>query len=178
LETGYRELEQHVTDNLVGEGHAQRDVELNRSIDVRYAGQSFELSLPIPAPVDTIVVHELDERFAIEHERTYGHRAEGDPVEVVHIRVEGRIAARIRMATAVSNEQPVDVGPRVTRPAYFGPRHGLLLTRLVARNQVGTEAWPGPLIIEEYDATSVIPPGWSVRRDNRNNLLITLVAAS
>src|SRR5206468_1301095 len=59
LEAAYRDLEQQVTDTLVGEGHAAREVDLSRTIDVHYAGQSFELSLPMPAAVDRTVVHEL-----------------------------------------------------------------------------------------------------------------------
>ena len=72
----------------------------------------------------------------------------------------------------------VDTEPDGTRPAYFGPRHGLLPTRVVARNQVGGAASPGPLIVEEYDATTVVPPGWLIRRDQRNNLVITPAAAA
>src|SRR2546428_591791 len=66
LELAYRELERRVADTLVGEGHTPRDVELRRTIDVHYAGQSFELSLPIRVPIDKSVLLELDERFATE----------------------------------------------------------------------------------------------------------------
>jgi len=177
LETAYRELEQRVTDILLGDGHAAADVELRRTIDLHYAGQSFELSLPIPALIDQTVVHQLDGRFSSEHERTYGHRAEGDPVEVVHIRVEGRVpaAARPPQADVVPEVHPAAAG--LSRPVYFGPRHGVLATPVVTRSQVGLDPWPGPLIVEEYDATSVVPPGCSIRRDTRNNLLITVTAA-
>ncbi len=178
LEAAYRELEQQVTDTLVGEGHAASEVALSRTIDVHYAGQSFELSLPVPAVVDRTVVRELDERFSGEHERTYGHRAEGDPVEVVHIRVEGRVAAAHRSPAAVLYTEVHVAAAAMRRPAYFGPRHGILATPVVARGQVGPDQWHGPLIVEEYDATTVIPPGCSVRRDARNNLLITAMAAS
>ncbi len=178
LELAYRELEQRVADTLVGEGHTPRDVELRRRIDVHYAGQSFELSLPIRTPIDKAVLLELDERFATEHERTYGHRAESDPVEVVHIRVEGRVAAEVRTPPRVSNPGAGDAASTTVRPAFFGARHGLLPTRIVARNQIGTEPCPGPLIVEEYDATTVVPPGWGIHRDERNNLLITNMAAA
>jgi N-methylhydantoinase A len=53
----------------------------------------------------------------------------------------------------------------------------VLTTPVVARSQVGPNLWPGPLIVEEYDATSVVPPGCSIRRDTHNNLLITVTAA-
>jgi N-methylhydantoinase A len=179
LEAAFRELERRVADNLLSEGHALRDVDLRRSVDVHYAGQSFELSLPVGSPVTATVLDALDERFASEHERTYGHRAEGDPVEVVHIRVEGRIASEVRLASGLSSDVRVDLKPgRSARPAYFGPRHGLLATRVVGRDQIGRDASPGPLIVEEYDATTVVPPGWGISRDGRNNLLIAPMAAA
>lgn len=172
LEGAFRELEQRVTDNLTGQGHESRQVMCSRAIDVHYAGQSFELSLPVGSPITRTAVDELDQRFAAEHERTYGHRAEGDPVEVVHIRVEGTVASEsgTRMPTAV----PKDSSVSTTRPAYFGPRYGVLETPVVARSVIESEARRGPLIVEEYDATTVVPPDWSVRRDERSNLWLTL----
>ncbi|HEY3058958.1 MAG TPA: hydantoinase/oxoprolinase family protein, partial [Chloroflexota bacterium] len=166
LERAFGELEQVVTDGLAREGR----VEVRRTIDMRYAGQSFELSLPVPAPLEASAVAELDERFAMEHERTYGHRAVGDPVEVVHIRVQGYVAAVKRAPVAILPQSSITE----TRPAYFGPSHGLVQTPVVARSGLSEELRGGPLIVEEYDATSVIPPGWSIRRDPHNNLIITL----
>jgi N-methylhydantoinase A len=177
LEAAYRELERRVIEILMGDGHAESEIELRRTIDVHYAGQSFELSLPIPASIDAQVVAELDERFSSEHERTYGHRAEGDPVEVVHIRAEGRVPAAVRPTAPTTHADFDPTTPEMSRPVYFGPLHGVLPTPVVARGQVGPEPWPGPLIVEEYDATSVIPPGCSISRDARNNLLITVSAA-
>jgi N-methylhydantoinase A len=172
LEAAYRELEQRVARTLMEEGHAEAEVHLVRTIDVHYAGQSFELSLPVDSPVTASVLEEVDERFAVEHERTYGHRAEADPVEIVHIRVEGRVTSRSPVATTPPSETGVGSQSGVTRPAYFGPRYGLLETRVIDRGQVGIEATAGPLIVEEYDATTVVPPDWTIRRDACNNLVI------
>jgi len=166
MEQAFCELEQVVGEGLASEGR----VELRRTIDVRYAGQSFELSLPVPAPLEASVLAELDERFAMEHERTYGHRAVGDPVEAVHIRVQGYVAAVKRPPVSTLRDSPI----ANTRPAYFGPSHRLVQTPVVARSQLSEELRGGPLIVEEYDATSVIAPGWSIRRDTHNNLIITM----
>ena len=99
---------------------------LARTIDVHYAGQSFELSLTIPPLVDAPPSRPIDERFAAEHERTYGHRAEDDPVEVVHIRVQGRVARAAQFHAAPSPATAPQFSPR---RAYFGGQHGLLETR-------------------------------------------------
>jgi len=170
LEAAYAELEQRVTDTLIQDGLARAVVHLSRTIDLHYAGQSFELSLPMGSPVD---LEGIEERFAAEHERTYGHRAENDPVEVVHIRVEGRVASKRPRVTNTTFETHVGSRADVRRPAYFGPRYGLFDTPIVDRREVGTEDVAGPLIVEEYDATTVIPPEWSVRRDAGNELMIT-----
>jgi N-methylhydantoinase A len=167
LEAAYCELEHRVTSALVEDGHAQSDIHLERTIDVHYAGQSFELSLPVGSPV---LLDEIDEQFAAEHERSYGHRAEHDPVEVVHIRVEGRVASRERISTPRFAQD--GVLSNVARPAYFGPRYGLLDTRVFERHQITSHDMAGPLIVEEYDATTVVPPGWVVRRDASNNLVL------
>jgi N-methylhydantoinase A len=170
LESAYSELEQRVTGALLEEGHAPANIYVARTIDLHYVGQSFDLSLPIGSPVTASALDQVDERFAAEHERSYGHRAEADPVEVVHIRVEGRVASHQSVAApdSVSSGAPSNV----TRPAYFGPRHGLLETRVVDRAQLSSQDIEGPLIVEEYDATTVVPPGWLIHRDAANNLAI------
>ena len=103
---------------------------------------------------------DLDERFAAEHERTYGHRAEDDPVEVVHIRVEGRVASGSSLATSTRTiAATVDPDQRsrarvfrtTPRPA---PTHALSTAA-----SSSAKASTGPLIVEEYDATTLVPPG-------------------
>jgi N-methylhydantoinase A len=167
LENAYCALEREAIDTLLAQGHAASQVEVSRTIEVHYAGQSFELSLPMPSPTDASAIAAIDSRFAAEHERTYGHRAQDDPVEVVHIRVQGRVPGHPvpRQATLIQ-------GLESRRRAYFGARHGLLDTPVVQRGNVEQAPRAGPLIVEEYDATTLVPPGWSVRRDGSDNLLI------
>ena len=142
-------------------------VELLRTIDVHYAGQSFELSLVMDSPVDGVGIEAIDGRFAAEHERTYGHRAAEDPVEVVHIRVQGRVPAD----SWARGSKPIASQRESTRDAYFGPQHGMVQTHVVQRVNVGATRRPGPVIVEEYDATTVVPPGWSIRREGLNLLI-------
>jgi N-methylhydantoinase A len=61
-----------------------------------------------------------------------------------------------------------------SRRAYFGREHGWLDTPIVARAQVGPAAQPGPLIVEEYDATTVVPPDAAIWRDDAGNLRLEL----
>jgi N-methylhydantoinase A len=171
LESAYCELEQRVTGALLEEGHTQANIHVVRTIDLHYVGQSFELSLPMDSPITAGLLDKIDERFAAEHERSYGHRADHDPVEVVHVRVEGRVRS-YKPATFTPDGVTSEAASQPTRPAYFGPRHGLLQTRVVHRGQLSSQDVEGPLIVEEYDATTVVSPGWFIRRDAADNLVI------
>lgn len=62
-----------------------------------------------------------------------------------------------------------------TRRAYFGADYGSIDTPVVTRADIDGSA-RGPLLIDEYDSTTVIPPGWSVRRDGEGNLVLEVVS--
>jgi N-methylhydantoinase A len=88
-------------------------------------------------------------------------------VEVVHIRVQGRVPGRTVVRRAIAER-----APESGRRAYFGGQYGMLETPVVQRGNIESTARAGPLIVEEYDATTLVPPGWRIRRDGRDNLLI------
>ena len=58
------------------------------------------------------------------------------------------------------------------RDAYFGPLQGILSTPVVGRGSLTSDSRDGPIIIEEYDATTVVPPGCTVEIDAENNMVI------
>ncbi|HXA98743.1 MAG TPA: hydantoinase/oxoprolinase family protein [Candidatus Dormibacteraeota bacterium] len=158
------------------EGYRQ-PVEVRRFVDLKYQGQSFELTVPLPEGwTGEASVPELVTAFAAEHERTYGHKAEGDPIQLVNLRLTARVlqpAARPRPRLAETG-----AAGGGTREAYFGREHGVLPTPVLARHQVGAAARRGPLLIEEYDATTLVPPGCSARLDAHGNILITTGVAA
>jgi N-methylhydantoinase A len=157
---------------LAAQGHS--DVEIARAADLKYQGQSFELTVPLPpAGSDDEVTRHLAEAFAREHERTYGHKAEGDPIQVVNLRLTARVRSVERPAMRLAD---AGRGPRAERQAYFGPAHGLLATPVIARAQLGKRAKPGPLLIDEYDATTLVPPGCRARLDAHGNIVIATSA--
>ncbi len=164
IETVYAEIERALRDDFAADGYRAEEVSLARFADLRYAGQAHEL--PVPFSADRAA---MAEAFGAEHARTYGHRAEAEAVECVALRVKGRVAK--------AKEEPAPP-PRkangeasTSRAAYFGPRHGQVevpvLTR-AALADAGTQA--GPLIVEEYDSTAIVPPGWTARVDAAGNI--------
>ena len=152
---------------------------VRRSADLRYQGQSFELTLPVRSgALDGRASAELEEAFGREHERTYGHRAGPDePVEIVTLRVVAQgIPDRPRVPERLQIDRGGARGPVAERRVYFGPEHGWLPTPVLGRVDLVTRR-AGPCIVEEYDATCVVPPSASAGLDEWGNIVIELGSA-
>ena len=164
LERDFERLEEQTRASLAGDGHAE--VVLTRVAEMRYSGQAYELAVPVPAgPID---VEQLVAGFNAEHARTYGHVAESDPVDVVSLRVVGRVPQERRGAYGTLDGH----GHEPSRAAYFGPGPGLVETPVIARGDLAGVVREGPLLIDEYDATCVIPPGCTATLDALGNIEI------
>jgi N-methylhydantoinase A len=158
---------------LASEGFSGARAAIKRSAALHYKGQTYELVVPVPdGPIDERMVALLEEAFAAEHERTYGHRAgPEEPVELVAIQVVG---SGLREGTGgpervVSTRREPPLPP--PRPAWFGAEHGFVETPVLRRSDLaGGKA--GPLIVEEYDATCVVPPGWRAALDATGNIVM------
>jgi N-methylhydantoinase A len=125
-------------------------------------------------PIDANMVAYLEEAFGQEHERTYGHRAgPEEPVELVSMQVVGlglREGSGVPERVRPSRAEPAPPPPR---PAYFGPERGWIETPVLRRSDLAGGRM-GPLIVEEYDATCVVPPGASAKLDAGGNIVIDL----
>jgi len=64
------------------------------------------------------------------------------------------------------------------RRAYFGPAHGEIATPVITRAALGATPRPGPLLLDEYDATTLVPPGCAARLDAHGNIVITTGGAA
>lgn len=166
-----RALEREAEVLLRTEGYRE-PVALDRGVDLKYEGQSFELTIPLPAGwrggpgVDALAA-----AFAGEHERTYGHAAAGDPIQVVNLRVTARLVRPASRGPVRLASERVAPTPG-SRRAYFGREHGALTTPVLARGDLGPLPRPGPLLIDEYDATTLVPPGATAGLDAHGNIFI------
>jgi N-methylhydantoinase A len=165
-------LAKQALDQLAVEGFISDKARIRRSAALHYHGQTFELTVALPdGPID---FKYLEEAFGKEHEKTYGHRAGDDePVELVAIQVVGQglhdgpnVPERVRP----SRPEPAPPPPR---QAYFGAQTGWLETPVLRRSDLSTPR-AGPLIVEEYDATCIVPPGAKAELDAGGNILIEL----
>ena len=157
-------------DVALGEqGVAKSDRSFVREIDLRYVGQSTELVVTAPRSLDDAV-----ETFHQRHEARYGFAARRDPVEIVTVRVAGigtTPKPRLVAAAAQSRRAPESRALRERRDVFDGtafadtPVYGRALLR-------PGDAFGGPAVVEQYDATTYVAPGWSALVDTFGNLVL------
>ena len=159
---------------MAAEGYGAEDFEASYLADVRYAGQAHELTVPVAvSPMGTPDFDAIARAFGDEHERTYGHKAEAEEVECVTLRVRGTVASETRSAANGVKRPSEAPSKTASRSAYFGPTHGQLDTPVIDRFELEGAGRAGPLIVEEYDSTCVVPPGWHAGLDDRANIVLS-----
>jgi N-methylhydantoinase A len=161
---------------LEADGFTLEQMRIRRAANMHYQGQTFELTVPVPdGPLDAAAVAALEEAFGQEHERTYGHRAgPEEPVELVNLQVVGQgIPEQTRVPEGFNSVKVAETLGTVSRQAYFGPDTGWLETPVLSRADLQSPR-EGPCIVEEYDATCVIPPQAQAGLDAYGNIFIDL----
>lgn len=156
------------------EGYRRDLVSLGRHAELRYSGQAYELTVPFE-PGESLA--DISSRFREEHRRTYGHGSATDGVDIVTVRVYARVDAvgEAFDYARVADSAPLGaVGAETVRLAFFGADVGHRETPVVSRGSLGAQWREGPLIIEEYDSTCVVPPGARARLDALHNIEIQI----
>ena len=175
LVEAFKSLEGEATGTLREEGYISKNLSFSWQADMHYLGQSHELTHALPKDLS---LETLEETFGSEHERTYAYRSDREPVEVTNIRV-------------VAREQDGETGPQQTlslgetlyqdqagakrpgsRMAYFGRELGSIDTPIIFRKDLDSGGQEGPVILDEYDSTIVVPPGCWVQRDHLWNVIL------
>jgi N-methylhydantoinase A len=147
---------------------------LERLLDMRYRGQRFELRIRLDdGPLTDDLLAAARARFHAEHERTYGRAGDDSLVEIVNLRVRGTLPSPVSLED-VLRLPPAPGRAPVTRECRFTET---LPTPVVARADIGPEPVDGPLVVEDMDATTLVPPGARVHRDRFHTLVITWSAA-
>jgi N-methylhydantoinase A len=93
-----------------------------------------------------------------------------EPINVMTLRAIARAPALTRDIYGTAT--PAQAGRGGLRRAYFGPNYGYLEARRVSRIDLAADRLDGPILIEEYDTTIVVPPRWSARATDHHDLLI------
>jgi len=163
VEASFAGLEAAGRKELEGEGLLGDAIAFDRQIDLRYVGQSYELTVPAG--------DDLLERFHAEHERTYGFNAPAEPVEVVSLRLTS--VGTIAKPPARRLEPGGPPEPKERRPVYFAEADEYVDCPIYDRYLLAAgAAFAGPAIVEEFDSTAVVHPGFGVRVDDVGNLIV------
>jgi N-methylhydantoinase A len=172
VEDAYRNLEAQGRTALAREGVPATGVHLLRQVDIRYVGQSYELTVPLAkGKFDAATLAQVIERFHAAHNQTYGFSAPGEPAEFVNLRLTavGAIAKpRLRQAAPAEGD-----AVKARRAVWFAETGGFVECPVYDRYRLaGGMVVIGPAIVEELDSTSVIHPGYATRVDRYGNLLV------
>ena len=178
IERAWGELARQAASQLAEEGFAGTRARLLRSAALHYKGQSFDLVVPVAdGPIDAAhgrapgggLRPRAREDLRPPRRCRRAGRAGVDP---------GRRPGRARRAPAcptASQSSRAEPEPGPPRRVYFGSEHGWIETPILRRSDLAKRR-AGPLIIEEYDATCVVPPGATAELDKAGSIVIALDA--
>lgn len=170
-------LQEEALATLKGEGYQPEEVILKRFADLRYLGQYSEVTVPIESgTISRHTISLLKQAFVREYERMYEIKDVGEPVEMVNIRLvatgqRGQFMPFASLGDARQKRPSRDMG---RRKAYFGHQFGFLDTPVLARVDLSSQLREGPMIIEEYDSTLVVPPRCKARLDESSNIILEI----
>ncbi|MEE8445789.1 MAG: hydantoinase/oxoprolinase family protein [Alphaproteobacteria bacterium] len=173
-EAAFAALESRADGDLAEEGLAGRARVFIRDLDLRYAGQGYEIRTPLDglacSPVTGGGLAELEERFHLLHHSLHGHSARDQAIELVSYRVRARVAVPKQDLPRVDGVRDVLGEPATIRRVTFDGRthHD---APVYQRDQMSSAPLAGPAIIEQFDATTVLPPGWTARMDDYGNIV-------
>jgi N-methylhydantoinase A len=174
LSAAFAEMETAARQQLEREGFAPEQQRLLRSLDLRYRGQAFELTLALgetPADRALASVDEIEARFHHQHRETYGHANEAAAIELVNARLTAYgLVPKPAPERRASSGSALDAARIERRPVWFrGRPHDCPVWE---RDRLpGDAAVVGPAVVEEFGATTVVPPGWRGVVDGHGNLM-------
>jgi N-methylhydantoinase A len=161
--------------DLRSEGFQDNEIKLEPFLDLRYAGQGYELTVPSPMP--PLKVSDLKlmrERFDAQHELASGHKAETEPVELVSLRlISYGLVPQAKLSPSKATGRKLSQAKTGERKVYFGKQHGMLNCQIYTRDLLEPgHRISGPAIVEQLDTTTVIHPEQEAIVDDYRNLII------
>jgi N-methylhydantoinase A len=171
----FQQLIEQAKQDLHGEGFTDEEIKIEPYMDLRYAGQGYELTVPCPMP--PLTHHDLTlmrGRFDTLHEQNSGHKAETEPVELVSLRlISLGLVPQAKLSPGNVTGRKVVAAKTGERKVYFGKEHGPLTTQIYNRDlfEPGHKI-TGPAIVEQLDTTTVIHPEQEATVDDYRNIII------
>jgi N-methylhydantoinase A len=144
---------------------------LERSADLRYSRQAYELTVPaLSGPVIPETLSDLAERFHDKHRMTYGHANPDEAIQLVNLRLTaiGKLEG-LELRQTGSGDAAAKIG---NRQVWF-KQTGRANCAIYHRDNIGgADRIAGPAVIEALDATIVVPPGWHARTNHSGHIIM------
>jgi N-methylhydantoinase A len=172
VEATFRELERQGDEQLAAADVPESARSFERAVDVRYQGQSFELTVPTPSEVTTAAVEDVAERFHALHRKRYGHASPEEPLELVNVRVDavGYVEPPSLDAISLPNTT-VKKAERTTRNVHFDGKE--YECSVYDRNRLPANgSFDGPAIVEGAESTITVLPEQRGHVDEYGNVLV------
>jgi N-methylhydantoinase A len=169
IEKAFSDLEEQGRAELAKEGFSSEHIAIEPSLDLRYVGQSYELTVPFEEDIERAITH-----FHAAHEKRFGYNDPGERVQVVNVRLKARGVVTRPTLERQEEQHGATATAQETRPVFFARANGATAhdTAVYEREQLVAGARiQGPAIITQYDTTTVIPPEWQARVDALGNLI-------
>jgi len=174
VEQMFARLEALAAEDLRGDGFAPEQIRIERALDMRYAGQGYEIAMPCSAQAlrDGWLAG-LRRQFDEQHRSMFGHMAPEEAVEVVSYRVRGLgLVPPVEMPRFKPAGATLADAKRASRPVRFDGRDLECPIYQREKLDVGLTV-QGPAVLDQLDCTTVIYPGQTARVDEWKNLIVT-----
>jgi len=169
------EMRADLAARIRAEGFGEEAVQMRALADLRYRGQSSEIMVALASlDPDGAALREAEEAFESEYERIYGHRGDHRVFELVNCHLVATVIRGVEHQGRWPEEALGGTATFATREVYFGPETGSVRTPVLGREALDEHLRPGPLLVQEYDTTIVVPPGCHASRDRHGNVLVDL----
>jgi len=158
----FSELEQQGRADLAREGFSSEQVAVERLLDLRYLGQSYELVVPYTDKVTGAVAS-----FHTAHERRFGYHNPLEHVQVVSVRLKAHSRPTRPVLARQAGEKQAIVTPAAVQPVIFTTNSTIAQDTAVYKREalLPGMTFKGPAIVTQYDTTTVLPPGWLAEVD-------------
>ena len=175
----FRELEAKAASELAEEGLDPSAAVFERDLDMRYGGQGYELRVSLgglwSGALDAKALAAARARFDEVHERIHGHAAKEKSVEIVSYRLRVRVSVpkfspQAQAARPLALPSPEAVKGK--RAVFFVAEHSAEATIYDRERLCVGASFAGPAIVEQFDATTVVPAAWQASVDRYGNLVL------
>jgi N-methylhydantoinase A len=172
----WAEIEEKAVSRLKKEGVSSQSIVLQRSIDMRHKGQSFEITVPARGgEITADAINEIITDFNNAHNRLHGYSCD-DPIEGVNFRVSAIGKMPKVRPKRLAREGGLEGAFKYHRKAFFKKYQDYITTPVYERDLLSPgNVLEGPAIIEQMDSTTVIHPGQVGRVDDYGNIIIEII---